>query len=197
MKLLYNPPSPYARKVMVVIHEKNLLSQIDLCPVDPWSDPAELLALNPVGKVPTLVTDEGVSLTESLMISEYLDQLGTGPSLGGLAAAGIRDAQVMARAAIAHGVVDAAFNIVLERRRPAESRSAAWIERQRAAIERTLPSFRPRNGRFDLGDITAACALAYLDFRLSEIPWRRAFPLLADWLDEVAERQSMRATRPD
>jgi glutathione S-transferase len=195
MKLFYNPPSPYAREVMVVIHEKNLLSRVELCAVDPWTDPADLIALNPIGKVPTLVTDEGVSLTESLMISEYLDQLGTGPSLAGLAGS-IRDTQVMARAALAHGVIDAAFNTVLERRRPAQSKCAAWIERQRAAIERTLPHLHPERGRFDLGDITTACALAYLDFRLSEIPWRGSLPPLADWLDEVGERPSMRATRP-
>jgi hypothetical protein len=52
MKLFYNRPSPYARKVLVFIHEKKLADAVDLVAVDPWTDPPELLAATPLAKVP-------------------------------------------------------------------------------------------------------------------------------------------------
>jgi glutathione S-transferase len=51
-------------------------------------------------------------------------------------------------------------------------------------------------GRFDIGDIGLACALAYLDFRLSQIAWRTPRLRLRHWLAESAARPSMIATRP-
>ncbi len=85
---------------------------------------------------------------------------------------------------------------MIERRRPAEKQWPEWIARQRRAIDRTLPRLSVVAGRFDFGDIAAACALAYLDFRLPDVPWRRDHPALAAWLDEVNLRPSMVATRP-
>ena len=192
MKLYYIRPSPYGRKVMVVAHEKGLLDRIEAIQIDPWVDPPELLAVTPIGKVPVLVTDEGGVITESAIIGEYLDGIGSGPRL----IQGDR-ISVLARAAVAQGLTDAAFAIVIERRRPAERQWTSWIDRQRRAVERTLASVRkPDGGRFDLGDITLACGLAYLDFRLPEIEWRRAYPPLAEWLDEIGRRPSMQATVP-
>jgi hypothetical protein len=106
--------SPYGRKVMVVAHEKQLMDRLDVTQIDPWSDPAELLAVTPLGKVPALVTDDGTLITESATISEYFDAVGSGPALIG----GDRF-EVMARSALAQGLVDAAFGSVIERRRPA------------------------------------------------------------------------------
>ena len=191
MKLYNNRPSPYGRKVLIVAHEKQLMDRIDVTQIDPWSDPAELLAVTPIGKVPALVTDDGKLITESVTISEYLDAVGSGPAL----IAGDRF-EVMARSALAQGLVDAAFGSVIERRRPASRQSDDWLARQRRAIERTLEKLAPTIDRFDLGDITLACALAYLDFRLPEITWRLAHPALGKWLDEVNRRPSMQATTP-
>jgi glutathione S-transferase len=189
MKLYFNKPSPYARKVRVVAHEKSLIDSLELCEVDPWADPAALLAAAPLGKVPALVTDDGTLITESTTISVYLDGFGHGRKL-------IEGEpwRVMARAALAQGLIDAAFTLVIERRRPADRQWPDWIARQGAAIERVLPKAAVQDRRFDLGDIGLACGLAYLDFRLPEIPWRTAYPDLAQWLDQVNQRPSMRAT---
>jgi glutathione S-transferase len=191
MKLYYNRPSPYARKVLVVAHEKGLLARLERHEVDPWSDPSALHAATPIGKVPALVTDDGTLITESTLIGEYLDGLSPAPPL----IAGQR-MEVLARAALAQGLTDAAFGIVIERRRPVERQWDAWLERLRRAVERTLPRVTVASGRFDLGDIALACALAYLDFRLTEIGWRHAHPALASWLDAANRRPSMQATRP-
>jgi glutathione S-transferase len=191
MKLYNNRPSPYGRKVLMIAHEKRLMDRIELYQIDPWSDPAELLAVTPIGKVPALVTDEGALITESTIIGEYFEAVGSGPAL-----IGNDRFEVMARTALAQGLVDAAFASVIERRRPASQQSDDWVARQRRAIERTLKVVAALAGRFDLGDITLACALAYLDFRLPEIAWRRAHPALGAWLDEVSCRSSMQATTP-
>ena len=87
--------------------------------------------------------------------------------------------RVMARAALMQGLIDAAFAIVIERRRPTERRWDDWVSRQHRAIARTLEMVAPVDDRFDLGDIALACALAYLDFRLPEIAWRCAHRTLA------------------
>lgn len=189
MKLYFNKPSPYARKVLVTAHEKRLMDRLELVDVDPWKDPPALLADTPVGKVPALVADDGLLMTESTTICEYLDAAGAGASLVG------KDRwEVLSRCGLAQGLIDAAFGTVIERRRPSERQWPDWIARQRRAIDRALAVFKTAPGRFDLGDISLACGLAYLDFRLPEIPWRQDHPALAGWLDEAKRRSSMQAT---
>ena len=191
MKLYYNKPSPYARKVRVTAHEKSLMDRLELHDCDPWSDPPELLAVNPLAKVPALLTDDGTLICESTIICRFLDQCGECPAL----VAG-ESWRVMARLGLAHGVIDAAFAVVMERRRPAAQQSHDWIARQTRAISRALPRLAIADSRFDLGDITLACALAYLDFRLPEMSWRVTRPDLAHWLDHNNQRPSMLATAP-
>ena len=190
MKLFFNKPSPYARKVRVVAHEKGLADRIEWCEIDPWSDPPELLAASPLGKVPALVADDGTLVTESMLIAEYLDAVGNEPSLLTGDAPKIR-----ARVALAQGLIDASFGMVIERRRPEARQWDAWIERLCRAVDRTLPRLEVAESRFDLGDISAACALAYLDFRLPEIRWRESHGRLATWLDRANQRSSMVATK--
>lgn len=191
MKLYSNRPSPYGRKVLAVIHEKELGDWIEIIQTDPWKDPAELLDATPVGKVPALLTDAGLLLTESTTISEYLDVIGPGPQL-----LGSDRWEVLGRVGIAQGLIDAAFGTVIERRRPPERQWADWIDRLGRAIDRTLSRTPPPGTRFDLGDISLACGLAYLDFRLPEVDWRLRYPELAGWLDDVSCRPSMQATKP-
>jgi glutathione S-transferase len=191
MKLFFNQTSPYARKVRVAAHELGLFDQLELVETDPWVDPPRLYSAAPLGKVPALVADDGTLIVESTTICQYLDTLTPSHPLD----AG--DMAVLARAALPHGVIDAAFATVIERRRPRELQWQDWKSRQRRAIERTLPRLpAPPAGRFDLGDLTLAVALSYLDFRLPEITWRTSQPPLAAWLDQISERPSMRATVP-
>lgn len=191
MKLFFNIASPYARRVIVTAHEKGLIGRIEMREIDPWSDPAELHAATPVGKVPALVTDAGALITESALICEYLDGEGDGPSL-----LGSNGMMPRMRAALAQGLIDAAFAIVIEGRRPVDRQWPVWVDRQRRAIDRILPRAAVQADRFDLGDIALASGLAYLDFRLPDIGWRGAHPHLGDWLDGVNRRPSMVATAP-
>jgi glutathione S-transferase len=191
MKLFYNPPSPYARKVLVTAHELGLVERLQLVVVDPWIDPPEFLAATPFARVPALVIGDGVTLTESTAICEYFARLTGVPALPDAA---WLDTAV--RIGVAQGLMDAAFNIVIEGRRPPETQSAGWRDRLTRAITRAMKVVRTGAAGFDAGDIALACALAYLDFRLTDIGWRQQRPDLAAWLDGVNQRPSMQATRP-
>lgn len=192
MKLYLNPPSPYARKVVTTAHELGLLHRLEILKFDPWIDPPDLIDATPLCKVPALVAMDGRLIVESTTICEVLMEVAGKPLMDG---AGRLD--VMARAAIAHGMMDAAFISVIETRRPPERQWPEWIDRQHRAVMRTLPRVAvPPDGRFDLGDVTLACTLAYLDFRIPKLAWRNARPDLAVWLGAINERPSMVASKP-
>jgi glutathione S-transferase len=191
MKLFFNPPSPYGRKVIVAADELGVLERLQLVATDPWKHSREMLAVNPVGKVPALLTDDGKIIGESTTICEYFIFLSRGPF-----SFDEHHADLMARTVMAQGVIDTGYTMVIEGRRPAEKRRDDWIDRQRAALERTLKAVEIRDGRFDVGDISLACGLGYLDFRLPHLAWRTSHAALSDWLDDVSARPSMQRTRP-
>ncbi|MEZ5788896.1 MAG: hypothetical protein R3D62_20965 [Xanthobacteraceae bacterium] len=129
-------------------------------------------------------------LADCTLIAGYFDAIGAGVSL-----IGVDRLAVLAHTALAQGLIDAAFSAVIERRRPADKQWIDWIDRQLRAVDRILAAAVPAK-QFDLGDVTLACGLAYLDFRLPEIAWRASRPDLAAWLDDVACRPSMQASMP-
>lgn len=191
MKLYYNVTSPYTRKVRIVLYEKGLFDVTEQILVDPWTDPAALHAAVPVGRVPALVTDDGLVLSESTTICDYLDTLPSGASLIG------KDRwPVMARVAVAQGIIDASFAIAIEARRPEALRSAETVARHKRAILRILASAEAKDGRFDLGDISLATALGYLDLRVQDVDWRKTRADIAGWYATVSQRPSMIATNP-
>lgn len=196
MKLLYSPASPYARKVRIVALEKGV--DIEIVRADPLSNPPELQAANPLGKVPALILDDGSSLYDSPVICEYLDSLSPHPQL--IPPPGASRWQVLRLQALADGVMDAAVSTMFERRRPEHERSSSWpqrwrdaIERSIAEIERELPALSPA---FDLAQISIVCALGYLEFRLPEIEWQPGAPQLDAWWRRARERASVVASQP-
>jgi glutathione S-transferase len=200
MQLLYSPASPFARKVRVVAHETGLADRIDFLPVQTTplrQDPA-LTRANPVGKLPTLVRDDGPAIFDSRVITRFLDaQAG-----GRLYPAG-RVWEVLTLEALADGLMEAALQIVYEERfRDEASRSRDLVEANRARIERVLDALADRwmsqlQGPLHAGQIGTACALCYLDFRHGALGWRDARDTLSDWYARFAERPSMKATEPD
>src|SRR3979409_668231 len=79
MKLAYSPASPYVRKVNACAISRGIDNQIERWKVA-TTDPA-LLEFNPLSKVPTLITDDGMTLYDSPVICEYLDSIGSAPKL--------------------------------------------------------------------------------------------------------------------
>ena len=200
MRLFHSPNSPYARKCMVLLHETGLLDQVTLIaatgtPVDTGSMP---LAQNPLGKIPALERGDGPALYDSRVICRYLDSL----SDSGLYPAAPRLWDTLTVEATGDGITDAAILMVYESRlRPEDKRYAPWVEGQWAKIDRALDALESHwmdhlTGAPDMGQISVACALGYLDFRHGLRAWRQGRPHLAAWFDTFANRPSMQATLP-
>lgn len=198
MKLFYSATSPYARKARVFIREKNLKAGIEERLCNPWDDPAELRALNPLGKVPTLALDDGTVLYDSRVICAALDDLGAEPRL--IPAAPAARSRVLCAEALADGVVDAAVALVLEARRPEVQRSPEMMIRWRDAILRAVPAMEGALADLGegptLGSLAIALALSYLDFRQPAIDWRAGHPGLAAWHGTFSARPSFAETAP-
>jgi glutathione S-transferase len=114
MKLYYATPSPFARKVRVLIAEKQL-SDIEAIKVNPFDRSPELLNANPLSKVPALAVHDGTMLYDSPVICEYLDQLGNRPRF--LPNGGARRWTVLRRQALADGLMDTTLLLALETNR--------------------------------------------------------------------------------
>jgi len=199
MKLFYALPSPFVRKVMVFAHETGLVDRLELEPVNPFESRPDHIAKNPLSKVPTLITEDGLTLFDSPLICDYLDSLHDGPRL--IPQSGAERWRALRLHEIADGILVAALAIVLETRRDPGEQSPAFMARQHANIDRALDMLEGEEadtlaGPLTLGVITAGVALGYLDFRLGDKDWRAGHPKLAAWYEAFSQRPSMQATRP-
>jgi len=199
MKLYHSPTSPYVRKVMVVAHLTGQAGALDLIPGagTPLDPNTATCGVNPLGKVPCLVTDDGLALYDSRVITRWLDARAG----AGLYPAGDALWPVLAREALADGVLDAAVLAVYETRlRPEELRFSPWMQAQKSKILRALGHLEGEAGRFretlDAGLVAVAVALGYLDFRFADLGWREGRPALTAWYDAFATRPEMVATLP-
>jgi glutathione S-transferase len=200
MKLFYAAPSPFARKVRVLIAEKRL-TDINLITVSPFDLPPELVAINPLSKVPALQISEGDVLYDSPVICEYLDGIGDGPRM--IPPEGPERWTVLRRHALADGLMETTLALALEiNRRPEYERSPQWIGRWCATMQRSVDALEAEIDSFgperDMGHIAVGCALAYLDLRASaHIAWRNGAPKLAAWFATFEQRPSMQSTKPE
>ena len=199
MLLRHSHTSPFVRKVTVMLHETGLADRVALETVDGWAEPEVLTLDNPLSMVPTLVLEDGSALYDSGVICDYLDGLHEGPRM--IPAGGAGRWQVLREQALADGVLECAVLIFVERsKRPAEKRWDWWLELKQRAITRALDGLEAGAaglaGRIDLGTLSLAVALGYLDLRGAVGDWRATRPRLAAWYAGMADRASMVATAP-
>jgi glutathione S-transferase len=197
MKLFYSPSSPYVRMAHTVAILKGLDEKLEKPPAREAG--VNLDKLNPLNKIPTLLTDEGETLIESKLICQYFDDIGDGPKLYG------QDPQtrrrVLQHEALGHGVLDAAVLCRMEERmREPEARSAQWMERQKKKLELGFAAIETITGRLgpSLGvpHITFACMLFFIDQHKIYEGWRETFPKLAAWYDRTRMQPALVATEP-
>ncbi|MGW8271201.1 MAG: glutathione S-transferase family protein [Burkholderiales bacterium] len=201
MKLWYSPPSPFARKVRAAAIELALAERIELVltPVVPIDPNPALIAQNPLVKLPTLEAEDGTVLYDSRTICEYLDALAGGGRL--FPAPGPARWDALRRQALGDGIMDAGilrrYELVL---RPEALRWDDWLRGQQAKIDFALDAAQAEAGRwgeaFDIGHLTIACALGWLDFRFAGFDWRKTRAALATWHESVAHRPSLAQTVP-
>ncbi|MCR9139173.1 MAG: glutathione S-transferase [Alphaproteobacteria bacterium] len=180
MKILYSPASPYSAKVRMAAHHCGLVCESEI--VDTASDPALLIDSNPLGKIPTLVDDQGSAVYDSRVIMQYLDHA-CGRRLFPRNAEKRKDALVLE--ALCDGITDCLLAIVYEQRfRPEAKLHEPWIERQWSKVERGLDFLNgnmPRTtknlhgGHFALAGLSGYLALRF------EGKWERGRPKLKNW----------------
>ena len=198
MKLFYTPLSGYVHRVEIVARETGLWNNLTLVATNPFDSPKELVAANPLSKVPTLVRDDGVPMFGGPVIYEYLDSLHDGAKLYPRDTAARWDA--LRLFGLSEGMFDAADLRVVELRRPEDEKSLLWIHRYQAAVDRCLDRLEQESAAFDhfhIGLVSIAGALLWFDWQLknrgNQADWRASRPTLAAWVKMIQERPSYRA----
>jgi glutathione S-transferase len=199
MKLYHSPTSPYVRKVMLTLHLTGQLDDVELLPGSgtPMAPNEDTITANPLGKIPCLIGDDGAAIFDSRVICRYLDHR----AKGGLYPQGDALFPVLTVEALADGIIDAVLLTAYEwRLRPEELRFQPWVDGQTAKVERALAVLEQTDliltGEVNAAKIAVACALGYVDFRLSDLGWRDSCPKLAAWYAEISEMPPMKATVP-
>ena len=200
MKLMHGKVSPFARKVVIAAIEKGLDSELELIPtaVGQGKINRDLMQLNPTGKIPTLVADDGTPLYHSLVIIDYFDELRPEPRL--IPPSGAERRRALRLNAIGDGLLIAGVLAKTESARPQERQWPEMVEAQWAKVVNCLDALEQELGNgangLSVGEIAAGCALGWMDVRAPEEAWRSQRPGLASWFSGFGERPSMLRTAP-
>jgi glutathione S-transferase len=195
MKLRYSTTSPFVRKVHVLAIETGQIDRIELVKTN-TADPASGLNQdNPLNKVPALALDDGSSLYDSRVICEYLDAQSGGRFFP---PAGPARWTALKRQALADGMMDAGVLRMMESKRPENERSPAWDARQKLKVAQGLDALEADHlgPQLDIGTLSIAIVLDYLDFRFKAEDWRNGRPKLAAWHKTFSDRASLKKTLP-
>jgi glutathione S-transferase len=201
MKLYYSAASPYVRKCMIVAIEAGIDGRIEHVPaaVMPTKPNAEVAKDNPLMKLPTLVTDDGMALYDSRVICEYLDSQHAGTPL--IPKSGADRWRVLRWQAMADGITDAGllcrYEVVT---RAEDKRSAEWTAGQMTKVTQGLDmaenDAQLLSSPINLGQIALACSIGWLEFRNVAGDIRKGRPKLTAWYEAFSRRPSMQATTP-
>lgn len=196
MKLRYSTTSPFVRKIVVALIETGLDKSVERVATNPMKKEDVQNSPNPLGKVPCLETDDGMVIYDSPVIIEYLDGLHNGAKL--IPASGKPRWDALRRQALGDGVLDNLVLSFVETLRKPERQSLGWIAHNRAGVARALGALETEAdalaGPVDIGRITVAIALDFVDMHWPESNWRSSHPKLAEWFAAWQERPAMAAS---
>ncbi len=189
LTLRTSPASPFGRKVKLSASLLGLLDRIEIVEADTTNPADTLRQQNPLGKIPTLILENGETLYDSRVIVDYLDHLAGG---GRIIPAGWERYAALRQQALADGIMDAALLQVYEGRfRPADRHEPKWVEHQLGKVQRGLDYAEAHLSTpaqtLHIGHIALACALGYLDLRMGG-RWREGYPKLVAWLADFEAR---------
>ncbi len=201
MRLLASTASPYTRKVRIVLAEKRIDCDFERVDVQPVDNPVN--AHNPLGKIPTLVLDDGSALYDSRVIVEFLDHASP---IARLIPEDNRERVAVRRwEALADGVLDAGLLVRYESLRPQKEQSAAWAGKQAARMRRGLEQMQAdlgdkpwcQGGRYTLADIALGCCVGWIGFRKpAGIDLRAEYTVLGKHYDKLLERPAFADSVP-
>lgn len=196
MLLRYSITSPFARKARLAAAAVGLPLTLEVADTLDAAD--SIRQQNPLGKIPTLVADDGETYFDSAVIVAYLDHAAGGGKL--LPTDPAARFAVMRLEALADGLMDAGILVLYEGRfRPEERHEPRWIEHQTQKVERALTALEnaaPDGSKVNAGTIAVACALGFLDFRFAG-RWRENHPNLVAFQEAFAAKcPSFEETKP-
>jgi glutathione S-transferase len=201
MKLYWSSRSPYARKVMVFAHEAGLADRIETIPtsVAMTAPNRDLMRVNPIAKIPTLVTDDGMVLFDSSVICEYLDGLHGKEKL--FPADPARRWPALRWQALGNNMLDNLVPWRNERLRPQAQQSPETLAAFELKVRSAVTALDSQAAALEkaavgIGHVTLAVALGYLDFRFSDLGWRKDHGRIAAWHESFSRRPSIRKTVP-
>lgn len=199
MKLYITPGSPYARIVRILILEKGLQNRVEIIPAQTRIAGSPYYRINPSGRVPYLVRDDGVALEESAVICDWLDHLDGKPAFD--LPAGDEAWEARRLESLARSITDGLAVWSREIARPPTERSPTLLEheaqrsRRMAALWETEITHPWMNSALNMAQITLACGLG-LEARNPDLHWRPGHPKLCAWFDRIAARPSFTVTAP-
>jgi glutathione S-transferase len=199
MILRSSPSSPFVRKVRIAIALLGFDKDITVERADTTDPSDSLRKINPLGKIPVLIVEDGSAIYDSRVILEYLDDRAGG---GKIVPRQPKERLAALRLqALCDGILDASVLTIYEGRyRKPEMHEPKWLELQAGKVARALGVLEaappPIDAMPHVGQIALACALGYRDFRFGG-SWRGEYPRLVAWLDNFAARvPAFAATKP-
>ena len=197
MKLHWSPRSPFVRKVMIVAHEAGVADRFDKVRsvANRTKANPDIIKDSPVGRIPVMVLDNGVVLSGSYSICEYLDSLHNGHKL--IPPESAQKWRELELHGIADGLLDTlvAWRGEYMRPEPHQDICDTCTTKTNACLDwLTLRCKTFAKEDYAIGQITTGIALDYLDFRFSELDWRRHRPMLSEWHQSFSKRPSTKLT---
>ena len=195
MKLYCTPGSPYARMARIVVIEKGIERRVEVVFAQTRKTGSPYYKINPSGRVPYLVREDGVGMEESGAICAYLDQLDGKPVLQ------VDGWEARRLEGLARSYLDGLCVWMRELYRPENERSPATVRHEQDRAARLADVWQREivqqlmHGPLNMVQLTLACALA-LELRMPDLDWRSGHPKLADWYAPFASRASFKATEP-
>ena len=199
MKLYITEGSPYARMARVVVLEKGLEGRVEIITAQTRLANSPYYSINPSGRVPYLVRDDGVGLEESAVICAYLDHLDGKPAFA--LPPGDQSWEARRLEAVARSMMDGLAVWSRELGRPRNERSPTIIEHETSRSARMTDLWEREidcpyvRGELNMAQVTLACALG-LEARNSDFRWRPGHPKLCDWFGRITARPSFVLTAP-
>jgi glutathione S-transferase len=199
LKLYITPGSPYARMARIVVLEKGLEKRVEIIAAKTRATDSPYYGINPSGRVPYLVCEDGVGFEESAVICAYLDRLDGKPAFD--VPGGGQSWEAHRLEALARSMLDGLSVWGREILRPENERSPGVIQHETDRARRMTDVWEREighpmmRGPLNMLHITLACALG-LEARNPDFRWRAGRPKLSEWFDRLAARPSFAATVP-
>jgi glutathione S-transferase len=199
MKLYVTPGSPYARMARMVVLEKNLSDRVEVIVAQTRSANSPYYRINPSGRVPYLLRDDGVGIEESAVICDYLDQLDGEPLFR--LPTGEAGWEARRLEALARSMLDGIAVWGREMARPENERSPTTVQHEADRSRRMADLWEKKiahpwmQGPLNMAQITLGCALGF-EARFPDLRWRPEHPTLLAWFERFASRPSFTATAP-